>query len=177
MAKKLFKKYLPNIKTIKEHKHLKIFGKLLHDPNLWHLNRYSVSTAFSVGLFFAFVPVPFQMVLAAAMAILVRSNLPISAALVWITNPLTMVPMFYSCFKLGAFILGQEPRGFQFELSFEWLFGGLLHIWQPFLLGCFIAGSISALVGNFIVRLLWRYSVTKDWRARKLRNKLRFKKK
>jgi len=76
MAKKFIKRYLPDPKKIRNNKNLKIFGKLINDPNLWHLNRYSVSAAFSVGLFIAFVPVPFQMALAAAIAILVRSNLP-----------------------------------------------------------------------------------------------------
>jgi len=177
MAKKLFKKFSPNLKTIREHKHLKIFGTLLHDPNLWRFTRYSVATAFSVGLLVAFIPVPFQMVIAAALAILVRSNLPLSVVIVWFTNPLTMVPIFYFCFKLGSFILSQEPRGFQFELSFEWLMNGLTAIWQPFLLGCFLTGTTMAIIGNIIVRIVWRYSVSRDWKARKLRKRLPFKKK
>ena len=35
-----------------------IFGKLIYNPNLWHFNRHSVAKAFSVGLFFAWIPVP-----------------------------------------------------------------------------------------------------------------------
>lgn len=160
---------------VRDHKHLKIFGKLLHNPNLWQLNRYSISTAFSVGLFVAFVPIPFQMVLSAAIAIIVRANLPISVVLVWLTNPLTMPPIFYSAFKVGAFILGIPPRGFNFELSFEWLTSGMSAIWQPFLLGCFVCGTFFAITGNVIVRLMWRYNVNKDWAARKLRIKNRKK--
>lgn len=171
MAKKLLKRYLPKTKTIKEHKHLQIFGTLLHDPNLWHLNRYSVATAFSVGLFWAFVPTPFQMVFAAACAIVVRANLPISAALVWVSNPVTMPPLFYFAYKLGAAILGTQPGKFNFELSFEWLLTGLGAIWQPFLLGCFVCGSTLALLGNLFIRVLWRYSVSRDWHIRRLKRK------
>lgn len=167
MAKKIIKRWMPDHKEIKDHKHLKIFGRLLHDPNLWHLNRYSVSTAFSVGLFIAFVPVPFQMVFAAAIAIVVRSNLPISAALVWFSNPLTMPPLFYFAYRLGSFVLGTPPGKFSFELSFEWLSTGLLAIWQPFLLGCFICGATLAILGNIFMRILWRYTVSKSWHARK----------
>jgi uncharacterized protein (DUF2062 family) len=169
MAKKLLKRYLPNTRTIREHKHLQIFGTLLHDPNLWHLNRYSVATAFSVGLFVAFVPIPFQMVLAAAIAIIFRANLPISAALVWVSNPITMPPLFYSAYKLGGAILGRTPGKFNFELTFEWLLNGLGAIWQPFLLGCFICGSLLAIFGNLFIRALWRYSVSRDWNIRKLK--------
>ena len=41
----------------------------------------------AVGLFVALMPIPLQMAVAAAIAILVRSNLPISVSLVWLTNP------------------------------------------------------------------------------------------
>ena len=107
MPKKLIKKYMPDHETIRNHPHLnKIFGTLLHDPNLLHLNRRSVSMAFAVGLFMAFVPVPFQMVLAAAAAIIIRCNLPISVGLVWVSNPFTMPPLFYFCYLVGTWILG-----------------------------------------------------------------------
>ena len=98
MPKRFLKRYMPKEHDIRNHKHMRYFGKLLHDPNIWHLNRRSVAGAFSVGLFMAMVPVPFQMILAAAAAIPCRVNLPISVGLVWITNPLTMPAIFYFCY-------------------------------------------------------------------------------
>lgn len=171
MPKKLIKRYMPDHHKIREHKHLRFFGTLLHDPNLWHLNRRSASGAFAVGLFMAFVPVPFQMLLAAAGAILFRVNLPLSVALVWITNPLTMPPMFYFTYRLGVWLLGNPPRseGFQFELSYEWLANELGAIWEPFLLGCFVAGVVSALLGYLTIRGLWRLHLVKHYKARKQR--------
>ena len=157
VPKQFIKRYLPDPHKIREHKHLRLFGQLLHDPNLWHLNRRSVSGAFSVGLFAAFVPVPFQMVLGAAGAIIWRVNLPISVGLVWLTNPVTMPPVFYFCYKLGTWILGTPlHEGITFELSFRWIMEELSTIWQPFLLGCFVSGVVSAVAGNVIIRLLWR---------------------
>ena len=64
MPKKTIQLFLPDHKKIKENKTLSIFGDVLHDANLWHLNRRSARGAFAVGLFFAFIPVPFQMLLA-----------------------------------------------------------------------------------------------------------------
>jgi len=171
MPKKIIKRFLPDHHKIKEHKHLQVFGKLIHDPNLWHLNRRSVSGAFSVGLFMAFVPVPFQMVLAAAVAIPLRVNLPISAVLVWISNPLTMPPIFYGCYKLGALVLGTPLQNIKFELTIEWLMTQLGDIWAPFLLGCFLVATLAALTGNLVIRLLWRSLVLKGWQERRKRRK------
>ena len=82
MPRHLIKRYSPDHEKIRNHKHVKVFGKLLHDPNLWHLNRRSVSGAFGVGLFWAMIPMPFQMIAAAATAIGLRTNLPLSVVLV-----------------------------------------------------------------------------------------------
>jgi len=168
MPKKFIKRFMPDHETVRNHKHLRIFGTLLHSANLWHLNRRSVAGAFANGLFFAFVPVPFQMVLAAGGAILFSVNLPLSVALVWISNPITMPPMFYGTYKLGAWIMGTELEDFQFELSWEWLQTGLGAIWQPFLLGCLITGIVASVLGYVSIRVLWRWHIVREWNQRKL---------
>ncbi len=147
---------MPNPDTIRHHQHLQCFGRLLHDPGLWHLNRRSVAGAFFVGLAAAFVPVPFQMVLAAGVAIMLRVNLPISVALVWVTNPLTMPPLFYFAYKVGAGVMAVPPQPFNFELSLSWFSEGIMAIWQPFLLGCLIVGLSSGVLGYGLILLLWR---------------------
>lgn len=167
MPKKYIRKLIPDHDTIRGHKYLKMFGTLLHDPNLFHMNRRSIAGAFAVGLFFAWVPVPFQMVLAAAGAIYVRVNLPLSVALVWFSNPLTMPPLFYFAYKLGSWVLRTPPGDFNFELSFTWLTNELAHIWQPFLLGCLIMAIVSAVTGALTVRLLWRLHIISHIKRRK----------
>ena len=167
MPKRFIKRFIPHHDSIREHKNLRLIRPLLNDPNLLHLNRRSVSGAFYVGLFFAWVPVPFQMLLAAIVSIFVRVNLPISMALVWVSNPLTMPPLFYFAYKVGAWIMNEKPVHIQFELSFAWLTESLGAIWQPFLLGCFIAGVFSSVVGGLAVRWLWRFHVVQTWKERK----------
>lgn len=171
MPKKLIKRYMPDPGSIREHKHLQIFGDFLQNPNLWHLNRRSVSGAFAVGMFAAAIPIPFQMILSAALAILFRVNLPISVALVWITNPLTMPPMFFIAYAVGAWILGMplELSQDDFHLSAQWLGEVLGHIWQPFLLGCAVFAVLGAFVGYFGIRLFWRLNVARQWQARRHR--------
>lgn len=173
MAKKLIRRYLPDPHKIRDHKHLRLFGTLLHDPNLWHLNRRSASGAFAVGLFMAFVPMPFQMIPAAGAAILLRVNLPIAVALVWITNPITMPPVFYFCYNLGAWLLDTPVHAVEFEISREWIGTELVRIWKPFLLGSFLVAAVSSALGYFGIRALWRWHVIRDWEKRKERRGLK----
>ena len=168
MPRKFFKRYMPDPHTIKNHKSLSIFGKLLHDPNLWHMNRKSIAGAFAVGFFFAWWPVPFQMVLAAAGAIWFRTNLPISVALVWITNPVTMPVMFYFAYVVGTWIIGVQPSAFEFELSMNWLMNELAAIWQPFLTGCLTLAIINSVIAYASIQILWRISILRK-RARRSR--------
>lgn len=167
MAKKLIRRYLPDPHKIRDHKHLRLFGTLLHNPNLWHLNRRSASGAFAVGLFMAFMPMPFQMIPAAGLAILFHVNLPIAVALVWITNPLTIAPVSYFCYQLGAWILNTPVHAVEFQVSWEWISTELIRIWKPFLLGSWLVSTMSAALGYFGIRALWRWHVIRDWEKRK----------
>ena len=166
MAKKTIQRFLPDPNKIRHHKSLRIFGRLLQDANLWHLNRRSARGAFAVGLFFAFIPVPFQMVLAAAGAILFRVNLPISVALVWLTNPLTMPPIFYGSYLVGTLILKQPEQHFVFEASWSWFLESIETIGPAFLLGSLVCASIASIIGYFGIDIIWRRSVKKAWLSR-----------
>ena len=73
MPKKLIKKFMPDPEKLKEQKSLQFLGDRIHEPNLWHLNRKSVSLAFAIGLFAAWIPTPGQMVIAAAAAFYFKS--------------------------------------------------------------------------------------------------------
>lgn len=167
MPKKLFKRLTPDPRKLREHKHLRFFGKLLHNPNLWHLNRRSASYAAALGLFMAFLPIPFQTIPAAALAIVLQINLPITLALVWLTNPLTVAPVFYFTYKLGSLMLGRPPQDLLFEPTWDWLWAKLAWIWQPFVLGSVTLSIASALLGYFLVQGLWRLHVIRGWNKRK----------
>ena len=166
MPRRLFKRYMPDPQMIRDHKSLRFLGTLLHDPNLWHLNRHSVARAMAAGLFAAFIPAPMQMLIAASLAIPIRANLPISVGLVWLTNPLTMPPIFYCTYKMGSWLLGVPPMELPDELTWEWISGELAILWQPFLLGSVIVGVISAALGYGLTMLYWHWWVAHNWRKR-----------
>ena len=171
MPKRLIKRYTPNHETIRNHKHLQVFGQLLHDPNLWHMNRRSVAGAFAVGLFWAFIPIPFQMIAAAATAIPTRVNMPISVALVWITNPITMPPMFYFTYLVGTWILGEPAMAGNFEPTMEWFSHSMANIWQPLYLGSLVCALIAALISYLAIRGLWRMHIISNWKNRRAKTR------
>jgi uncharacterized protein (DUF2062 family) len=169
MSRKLFQRFTPSPELIREHRSLRFLGKWLHDPNLFHLNRYSASSAVFIGFLVAFIPLPIHTLVAAAAAIWWRANLPISLAAVWISNPFTIPPQFYVAYRLGARLLQQQPQHLHFELSLRWFSMEFHAVWQPLLLGCLVCGLIAGVFGAGIVRLLWRIQVALRWRARQQR--------
>jgi uncharacterized protein (DUF2062 family) len=167
MPRRFFRRYAPSQDRIRNHRLLRLFGAWLQDPNLWHLNRRSVSGAFFLGLFWAFIPVPSQMLAAAATAIACRVNLPVSVGLVWATNPVTMPPIFYFAYRVGARVLGRTPQPIHFELTLESVGRNLGSIWEPLLIGCVICGVFFGLLGYGAVRLLWRWQIVRNLRRRR----------
>jgi len=113
-----------------------------------------------MGFFFMWWPVPFQMYLAALCAIFLKTNLPLSVATVWITNPLTMGPMFYFAYHVGTWLIGAPQLDFTFEPSMEWLMS-LGPIWPPFLTGCLFLAIANGLIAYFGINAIWTYSVLK----------------
>lgn len=166
MPRKLIQKYLPSAESIKQHKNLQFLGDKLHQSNLWHLNRHSVALAFAVGLFCAWIPTPGQMAIAASAALYFRANLPISVALVWLTNPITMPPLFYFAYRVGLVFLDYPPPSADFVFSLEGILTGVGDVGGIFLYGCFVCAVLSAVLGYCGIQLFWRYHVGKQWLLR-----------
>jgi len=146
---------------------LRVFGDILHDPEIFHLTRRSAAGGVAAGLFVSFLPVPGHTLIAALAAIWLRVNLPLAVLGCWLTNPLTITPLFYLAYRNGALLLGRPLRAIEFEFSFHWLSTTLLDIWQPFLLGCLVTAGAIATAGYFSVLLLWRLAIVVRWRERK----------
>lgn len=141
---------------IRQHRSLQFLGTRLHDINLWRFNRYSTSMGAAIGLFVCFIPIPMQMLVAAIFGFLCRANLVLSVALVWISNPITMGPMLFICYKLGRYFLN-TPALITSDWSFAVFWNNLNLIWQPLLLGCFIARLASGCIGFILIQIAWRF--------------------
>ncbi|ABA59124.1 DUF2062 domain-containing protein [Nitrosococcus oceani] len=170
MPRRIIKRYIPQPHQLQEHKHLRHLGEWFFASDLWHLSRRSTAGAVGVGLFIAFLPLPGQMLIAAVAAAWARVNLPVAILMVWVTNPLTMGPMFFFAYKVGTWLLGSPVYGPEFEFTWQqWLQTRLAATWEPFLLGCLVVGVVVGLTGGLLTLVLWRLEVSRRWRNRKRR--------
>ncbi len=165
-----FKKLFRNDKFVNVEK-LKFLGNRIYNPFLWYINKYSVSKGFFIGLFIAWMPLPFHTVLVAIFAFLFKANLIVSILVVWISNPITMPILFLFAYKVGCFFIEPLVRT-DLNFSLACLFNKMIDIWQPFLLGCVLCAIFSSVVGIIFVRLAWRFFVIKSWIKRKKKSEL-----
>jgi len=179
MPRKFFRKYLPDHEAVRANRLVARFGTLVHHPNLWHLNRRSVSGGVAVGLFSGLVPGPFQMLTAACLAIPLRVNLPVALVTTLYTNPFTIVPLYLVAYELGAMLTGVRaadmavPPDFSLGHIGEWIRATgewALSLGKPLAVGLVALAVALAVIGYVAVQLAWRAYVVLAWRRRKQRS-------
>lgn len=161
MPKRWLRRHLPAPETVRNQSSLHWLRDLLHEGDLWHLNRRSIARAAFIGVFCAFLPMPFQMLLAALLAIAYKCNLPLSVVLVWISNPLTYIPIFLFNYRVGAWLLDM-PTTLPQKTSITWLLEQLIPLWT----GSLVTGLVLAAMAFGTVKLGWRLLVQRRWQAR-----------
>lgn len=146
-------------------------GRALHSQ-YWRFTRRSVPRAVFAGLFIGiFLMVPgLQIVGAALLCVPMRGNIPIAAAMTFLSNPLTTPLFLYAAIDIGGRI------GFHTDLaSFTALRGKHVSVWLQWLLsdaapalvaGLFLIGLGVALIGYIVSLVVWRWWVGRKWRQR-----------
>ena len=176
--RKLFRKFLPDHKTVGKQRWLKPFGNWLRHHNLWHLHRRSVAGGLAVGLFSSLIPGPLQMITATLLAVLFRVNLPVALFATLFTNPFTILPLYVLAYELGAWVSGVQNGVVVTQLSLpemhwdSWmneLWDWLLMLGEPILIGLPLLAISLAIIGYVGARIAWRIAVVLRWRARKRR--------
>jgi len=181
VPRKYFRKYLPDPEALRSSRMVAAFGAWARHPNLWHLNRRSVSGAVAIGLFAGLVPGPLQMLTALLLAVPLRKNLPVALIVTLYTNPFTIVPLYLLAYAYGHLLLGMGPAQAP-VVPFEWDwtdFGASLHaMWswmmslgKPLAVGLVALACTLAALGYVAVQLAWRAWVVAAWRARARRRR------
>jgi len=165
--------HIPNRETIQHNRILRPFAKQLSQPNLWHLNHRSVPRGVALGLGVGVIIPVMHVVVASLLAIPARANVALAAAFTLLVNPLTIPPLYYAAYKVGAWELHHEvvvdPNAAA-QASGEL---GHMLFWVheasgPIALGVLTIAIVAAATGYVVSLLLWNGWVRSKWRARRL---------
>jgi uncharacterized protein (DUF2062 family) len=126
-------------------------GDRIFAHELWHITRHGVAAGAATGLFWAMMPIPFQMIPATITAYWARFNIPTAMSVVWVTNPFTWPLILYWQYRLGNWILGGKPPAERINLL-----DSVSQVPGPLALGCLITGTLLGTIGYFGVYYLWR---------------------
>lgn len=129
-----------------------------------NFSRDAISRGMAVGMFWGFVPMPFQMVPAAVFCLLTRANLPLALICVWISNPFTYVPIFYIEYKIGVWLFGggidmnwddfsQRMSGGDAGIPWD----NILPILETLLKGALVTSIFMSVLGYLAGLVMFRY--------------------
>jgi uncharacterized protein (DUF2062 family) len=167
----------PKREELAESRWLKPFGSRVLHSEFWRFTRRSVPRGVAAGLFVGvFLLIPgVQIVGSALLSIPFRANIPVAAAMTFLTNPATTPFLLMASIWLG------NRLGFHADLaSFQALYasGASVGKWVGWLFsdaapalvsGLFIIALASGAVGYFISVFIWRWWTARKWRRRALR--------
>lgn len=159
MIRKTFKIKVPNLE-----KFMILLKSIKYLANISH----PIENLYPGGIyrsFWGFIPMPMQMLAVLATTPLMKFNVPIAISMVWLSNPLTMPPMYYMEYLTGNFLLGRESTE-SLELSLEWFNENMSEIFVPLYVGaCFYSIVVSFII-YLIINRLWTSSVHQERNAK-----------
>jgi uncharacterized protein (DUF2062 family) len=174
LARRFMKRHAPSREEVLESRWLRPFGKRIRQSDLWRFTRRSVPRGVAVGLFVGiFLMIPgLQIIGAALVSAPVRANIPIAAAMTFLSNPAT-TPFFL----VAAIDVGNR-LGFHADMATyealrrsqagigKWISWLLSDAAPAMMSGLAVIGAVAALAGYVIALFGWRWWVGRRWRER-----------
>lgn len=165
----------PARESFEKSRFLRPFAQRVFHPALWRFTRRSVPRGVALGLLVGiFLLIPgLQIAGAALLALPFRANVPIAAAMTFLSNPLTTPLLLAAALYIGNATLHIGADISQFESLMargagigDWL-GWLLSSAAPALLwGLFVISVASALLGYILASIIWRIWLVRRWQRR-----------
>lgn len=140
-------RWLPRKANLERYPILKWFAKAARKrPFLWSFKVSQCTPAFYAGAIIAFLPLyGIQLPLAFGAAVLLRANLPITCGLQLITNPVTLLPVWFVTNKVGRWVIEFVGYG-----------EGLTRVSTDFnalIIGGIIVGAVAGAVLDLLYRV------------------------
>ncbi len=153
------------------------------NSNFFSFSQKAVTGSIAIGLFCGLLPAPFQMVSAGTLAYCFHLNIPIAIFTTLYSNPITVIPLYFICLKVGIIFLNffskisslsflnitQRPNNdihdllkeipkFQSEKPIKFsleLLEWLLSIGFPLLVGTLIVAISLSFIGYIAANFIW----------------------
>jgi uncharacterized protein (DUF2062 family) len=165
-------RWRPTPQTLQRHRWLRWLGPSITHPGLWSVNRHTIALGLAIGLFFGLLIPIAQMPLSAAAAVLLRANQPTAVVSTLVTNPVTVAPLYYAAWRLGATVLDEplaaapavlaatsapQPMAEAAPGGSWWrgLWERLRSVGKPLLLGLALMATLTGLGAYALVSALW----------------------
>jgi uncharacterized protein (DUF2062 family) len=166
MPKKILRRILPNQESIRKIEVSRRFTSRLDLPEIWVIQREKIALGLAIGVCCGMIPGPLQMISAIGLTLYLRVNLPMALIGTFLTNPLTIVPIYMLAYAIGQSALGstdwrQLPEmpvtdwtspAVAMETWISWL-GGL---GMPWLIGMLLLAAAFSALAYCAVQLIWR---------------------
>lgn len=169
---KWIRRHIPTQQSLERSRLLKPFAPYLGQPALWRLNRRSVPRGVALGLFVGFIIPVMHTAIASLIAIPVRANIAVTAVFTLVVNPLTIPPIYYAAYRLGAWELHHDSQIIN-PATAERVSGelGQIMFWihqasGPIAVGVLTMAVGAAVLGYVASALLWRLRIGERWRRR-----------
>lgn len=162
---------MPEREEMARNKYLAPIAHRFLSPELWRFTRRSVPRGVALGLFCAFIIPLGQIFLAAFMALPARANVPLAAAMTFVTNPFTFPAWMVVANRVGEGMLQIEAivGGVAGE-TFADDRGALAVFFETAgvtAFGFVVLALVCAAVGYLVAGLVWRFIVARK-RAKRL---------
>jgi uncharacterized protein (DUF2062 family) len=167
------KRITPDRYTLEKLWCLRPFKALVLDRGCWTFNRHSVTRAFALGLFIAFIPptpLPVHLVTCVILGVMFRLNLPVLFATVFLSNPFTWLPQVVGSIWVGTKLMGMDLMPFLHQLKHGHFAAQVHQLWAPLLLGALVLGLVAAGAGYVLAQFAWRVRVLYHLRRRRGRS-------
>ena len=157
---------LPRRSNIHRYPVLKWFAKTAYDRSyLWSFKGNAMVQALFWGIWIAMLPiVGIQMIVVFFLALIVRANLPLIVALQWISNPLTMAPIYFADYEIGLLILElfgvDYGRNKLLTAEFDWSGMEFADLWElvdtfpPMMAGGSVVGISLGVLAVFLYKAM-----------------------
>jgi uncharacterized protein (DUF2062 family) len=146
--------------------YLKPFEYILSHPVYFSATRRAVGGGIWIGLFIGLLPIPGQTLLAVLGALWLRVNLPVSALFVWVSNPITFVPIFYLAYRIGALLLNIPTEALPEDPTWAWVTEELTLRWRPLAYGSLLLALSVSSMAYLLISAVWHVSTIRRYRKR-----------